>query len=90
MEAVAIRRAVLDRRMRAEEVVASSIARIEAMEPRVRAWEVFDAELALAQARRIDGRMAAGEVPGLLAGVPLAVKDIFDTVDLPTGHGSPI
>jgi Asp-tRNA(Asn)/Glu-tRNA(Gln) amidotransferase A subunit family amidase len=34
--------------------------------------------------------MAANEVPGLLAGVPLAVKDIFDTADLPTGHGSTI
>jgi Asp-tRNA(Asn)/Glu-tRNA(Gln) amidotransferase A subunit family amidase len=89
-DAVSIRTGLLGRRMRAEQVVRDAIDRIEAMEPAIRAWEVFDPTLALAQARRLDQRLAAGEVPGLLAGVPLAVKDIFDTVDLPTRYGSPI
>ncbi len=89
-DAASTHAAVLEGRTRAEDAVRSAIARIEAMEPDVRAWERFDPEIALAQARGVDQRMAAGETPGLLAGVPLAVKDIFDTADLPTGHGSPI
>lgn len=89
-DAVGIHTALLEGRMCAEDVVRAAIARIEAMEPRVHAWELFDPELALAQARGVDRRTAAGEVPGLLAGVPLAVKDIFDTAELPTGYGSPI
>jgi Asp-tRNA(Asn)/Glu-tRNA(Gln) amidotransferase A subunit family amidase len=89
-DAVSIRTALLEGRLRAEEVARAAIERIEAMEPSIRALEVFDPELALAQARGVDQRMAANEVPGLLAGVPLAVKDIFDTADWPTGHGSPI
>jgi Asp-tRNA(Asn)/Glu-tRNA(Gln) amidotransferase A subunit family amidase len=52
----------------------------------VKAWAWLDRELALAQARAAD---RAGR-PGLLAGLPLGVKDIIDTADMPTGHGSPI
>jgi Asp-tRNA(Asn)/Glu-tRNA(Gln) amidotransferase A subunit family amidase len=89
-DAVSLRTALLEGRLRAQDVARAAIERIAALEPKLRAWEVFDAELALAQARGVDRRMAANEVPGLLAGVPLAVKDIFDTADLPTGHGSPI
>ncbi len=52
----------------------------------VEAWIWLDREQALAQAREADH---AGR-PGLLAGLPIGVKDIIDTVDMPTGHGSPI
>jgi Asp-tRNA(Asn)/Glu-tRNA(Gln) amidotransferase A subunit family amidase len=52
----------------------------------VQAWTWLDPEQALAQAREADN---AGR-PGLLAGLPIGVKDIIDTVDMPTGHGSPI
>src|SRR5215831_7899828 len=52
----------------------------------VRAWVWLDPEQALAQARAAD---RAGR-PGLLAGVPVGVKDVIDTVDMPTQHGSPI
>jgi Asp-tRNA(Asn)/Glu-tRNA(Gln) amidotransferase A subunit family amidase len=50
------------------------------------AWAFLDPDRALAQARAID---RAGR-PGLLKGVPVGVKDIIDTVDMPTEHGSPI
>jgi Asp-tRNA(Asn)/Glu-tRNA(Gln) amidotransferase A subunit family amidase len=53
---------------------------------KVKAWVWLDPEQALAQARRVDG---AGR-EGRLAGVPVGVKDIIDTVDMPTEHGSPI
>ncbi|MGD9615841.1 MAG: amidase [Alphaproteobacteria bacterium] len=52
----------------------------------VKAWIWLDPEQALAQARAAD---RAGR-PGLLAGLPIGVKDIIDTADMPTGHGSPI
>ena len=52
----------------------------------VKAWIWLDPEQALAQARAAD---RAGR-PGLLAGLPIGVKDIIDTVDMPTEHGSPI
>ena len=52
----------------------------------VKAWVWLDPEQALAQARAVD---RAGR-PGLLAGVPIGVKDVIDTVDMPTQHGSPI
>jgi amidase len=52
----------------------------------VKAWIWLDPEQALAQARAAD---RAGR-PGLLAGLPIAAKDIIDTSDMPTGHGSPI
>ena len=52
----------------------------------VRAWIWLDPEQALAQATEAD---RAGRA-GLLAGLPVGIKDIIDTVDMPTGHGSPI
>ena len=52
----------------------------------VEAWVWLDPELALAQARAVD---RAGR-PGVLKGVPVGVKDVIDTFDMPTQHGSPI
>jgi Asp-tRNA(Asn)/Glu-tRNA(Gln) amidotransferase A subunit family amidase len=52
----------------------------------VKAWIWLDPEQALAEARAAD---RAGR-PGLLAGLPIGVKDIIDTADMPTEHGSPI
>jgi Asp-tRNA(Asn)/Glu-tRNA(Gln) amidotransferase A subunit family amidase len=52
----------------------------------VRAWIHLDPEYALAQAREAD---KAGR-RGLLAGLPIGVKDVIDTFDMPTQHGSPI
>jgi amidase len=52
----------------------------------VKAWVHLDPEHALAQARAAD---RAGR-PGLLAGLPVGVKDVVDTYDMPTQHGSPI
>src|SRR6267154_3164223 len=52
----------------------------------IKAWTWLDPEQALAQARAVD---RAGR-KGQLAGVPVGIKDIIDTVEMPTGHGSPI
>ena len=74
------------REISAEELVRGCLLRISEREPAVQAWEVLDAEGALGEARRID---ALRERP-LLSGLPIGIKDLIDTADLPTAYGSPI
>ena len=69
-----------------EELVRACLDRIEQREPTVHAWAFLDPELALVQARRCD----ASETRSPLHGVPVGIKDQFDTADMPTGYGSPI
>jgi amidase len=68
----------------AEELTHACLARIAAREPTVQAWESLDEERALAGARRAD---ASGR-KGPLHGLPVGVKDLIDTVDLPTSYGT--
>jgi aspartyl-tRNA(Asn)/glutamyl-tRNA(Gln) amidotransferase subunit A len=65
------------------ELVASTLDRLEAVEPLVHAFVSIYADRALGEAREQDG-----ETGGPLRGIPVAVKDIFDLADLPTGGGS--
>lgn len=69
----------------AEELVRDCLDRIEARSA-IKAWVWLDPEWALRVARAID---KAGR-PGVLKGVPVGVKDVIDTFDMPTQHGSPI
>jgi Asp-tRNA(Asn)/Glu-tRNA(Gln) amidotransferase A subunit family amidase len=69
----------------AETLIRDCLERVRARAS-VKAWVWLDPEQALAQARTVD---RAGR-PGLLAGVPVGIKDVIDTVDMPTQHGSPI
>lgn len=72
------------------DLVAACVARIAAREPEVQAWEYFDADYALSQAEAADAHLASGKAPGLLQGLPVAVKDIIATADMPTQNGTPI
>src|SRR5690606_27353457 len=74
----------------AEEVTRAHLDRISAVDPQVHAFLHVDADGALAAARAVDQRRAAGDDLGPLAGVPLALKDVFTTVDMPTTCGSKI
>ncbi|GAA1913589.1 Asp-tRNA(Asn)/Glu-tRNA(Gln) amidotransferase subunit GatA [Streptomyces sodiiphilus] len=74
----------------AAEVTEAHLARIEAVDEKVHAFLHVDHEGARAQARAVDERRAAGEKLGPLAGVPLALKDIFTTRGIPTTVGSRI
>jgi len=67
----------------------SRLARIRASEGTLRAWIALDDERALALAAARDGEHARGGRTGALHGVPVGVKDVFDTDDLPTEMGSP-
>ena len=62
--------------------------RIAAREPQVGAWAFIDPERALEQARSADRRRAEGLPLGPLHGLPVGVKDVFDTHDMPSEYGS--
>jgi Asp-tRNA(Asn)/Glu-tRNA(Gln) amidotransferase A subunit family amidase len=70
----------------AEQIVAACLDRVAARESVVHAFANVDAELALKAARALD----RGPRRGVLHGVPIGVKDVIDTADLPTEMGSPI
>jgi Asp-tRNA(Asn)/Glu-tRNA(Gln) amidotransferase A subunit family amidase len=73
-------------KLTSEALVEACLARIKEREDTVQAWAFYDGEAALAQARARDR-----EAPRTrLHGIPVGVKDVFDTADLPTGYGSPI
>ncbi len=64
-------------------LVESCLARIAAREAAVGAWEHLDPEQVLAQARECDRVRPLGP----LHGIPVGIKDIIDTADMPTGYG---
>ena len=74
----------------AAEVTQAHLDRIGAVDGEVKAFLHVSADDALAQARAVDRKRAAGEPLGALAGVPVAVKDLFATAGMPTTCGSKI
>lgn len=70
------------------ELVQQCIDRIEALEDTVCAWTFFDPVHALRQAREADRLRLANGPLGALHGVPVGIKDIFDTRDMPTENGT--
>ena len=75
-------------RLTSEELVQSCIERIRQLEPTVQAWQFLDEEHALAQAKAADERRRGGEPVGALNGIPVGIKDIIDTADMPTENGT--
>ena len=80
-------RAQLDRgEITSEQLVRDCLARIDAREPEIDAWVFLDPDLALAQARTRDSEPSRGP----LHGIPVGIKDIYDTADMPTAYGTTI
>ena len=77
--------AVKTKRVGARELVAHALERIEHVNPQVNAFVAVDGERALAEASRIDDRLAAGESLGPLAGIPIGVKDLEPAAGFVTG-----
>ncbi len=71
-------------------LVEACLARISARDGEVRAFVHIDPDYALAQAKVADEATRHGRGVGPLHGVPVAIKDIIDTADMPTQHGSPL
>jgi Asp-tRNA(Asn)/Glu-tRNA(Gln) amidotransferase A subunit family amidase len=74
--------------LRAEELVGACLERVREIEPQVQAWQFLDEAHAAAQARAADERRRSGEPVGALNGIPVGVKDIIDTSDMPTENGT--
>jgi Asp-tRNA(Asn)/Glu-tRNA(Gln) amidotransferase A subunit family amidase len=74
----------------AEQLSVACLQRIAERDPQVRAWAYVDRDLALAQARAADELRRSGRPTGALHGIPVGVKDIIDTADMPTENGTPI
>src|SRR5262247_3721276 len=70
------------------EVVQACLARVRAVDEQVQAWAFLDPDYALAQARAADEYRLSGQPIGALHGVPVGLKDIIDTADMPTENGS--
>ena len=85
MEAVGLMRAG---RISSVELVESCLGRIRETEPQVEAWIYQDPEYALAQAKASDEWRLSGRPTVALHGVPVGLKDIIDTGDMPTENGS--
>jgi Asp-tRNA(Asn)/Glu-tRNA(Gln) amidotransferase A subunit family amidase len=73
-----------------EALVGACLARVRETDDAVQAWTFLDPDHALAQARAADERRAGGHPTGALHGVPVGLKDIIDTADMPTENGSPL
>jgi Asp-tRNA(Asn)/Glu-tRNA(Gln) amidotransferase A subunit family amidase len=71
-----------------EQLVEACLARVREIDAQVQAWAFLDADHALAQARAADQLRVSGQPTGPLHGVPIGIKDIFDTADMPTENGS--
>ena len=88
LTAVEASRRMAEGLLTAEELVQSCLERIRAVEPTVQAWQYLDEDHALEQARAADERRRSGIGTGPLNGVPVGIKDIIDTVGMPTECGT--
>lgn len=79
-----IRKKLLAKETSAVEIATEALAFAQTENPRTNAYLHFSPERALAAARAVDAKIAAGEDPGALAGVPVAVKDVIVTKGLRT------
>ena len=78
------------RQLAARELVESCIARVERLDPEIKAFERPTFDLAIAGAKAVDQARAAGQPVGPLAGVPIGLKALYYTKGLPTTAGSKV
>ena len=76
------------RELKPSELMATTIARIERLNPKLNAFCAMRSDLAMAEARAMDERIARGEEVGPLAGLPLGVKDLEGVAGMATTFGS--
>ncbi|MBA3504549.1 MAG: amidase [Betaproteobacteria bacterium] len=86
LSATSAARKLAAREITAEALLVDCIERIAEREADVCAWTFLDTDAAMRRARTLDSQSTSG----LLHGLPIAVKDLFDTSDMPSSYGSPI
>jgi Asp-tRNA(Asn)/Glu-tRNA(Gln) amidotransferase A subunit family amidase len=90
LDAVALRDRIAAGELGAVTLLEACLDRVEAREPEVKAWRFLDRDLALKRAGEADEWRKKGRPIGPLHGVPVGLKDIIDTRDMPTENGTPI
>ncbi len=90
LDAMGMAAEVRARRVTARDLLASALERIQARDAQINSFTALVAESALRDAEAVDADMRAGKVVGPLAGVPFAVKNLFDVAGLTTLAGSKI
>ena len=86
LTATAVAHKILLGEVTCEELVRACLERVKQREPVIRAWAYVDAEAAIRHARELD----SAKPNGPLYGIPIGVKDVFDTSEMPTEYNSPI
>ncbi|HEY9881311.1 MAG TPA: AtzE family amidohydrolase [Leptolyngbyaceae cyanobacterium] len=89
-DAASLTRAIRQGQTNARSVVEETLAQIEARDGALNCFTAVTPEAALRQAAQVDNAIASGKNPGPLAGVPFAVKNLFDVEGLVTLAGSKI
>ncbi len=79
---------IRDGEISSEELVQACLDRINDVDGEIEAWAHLSPDFALEQARALDKQRAAGGPVGPLHGIPVGIKDIFDTEDFPTENGT--
>jgi Asp-tRNA(Asn)/Glu-tRNA(Gln) amidotransferase A subunit family amidase len=74
--------------VRAADVASACLARVDASENTVHAWAHIDPDAVAAQAAALDARFAESGPVGPLHGIPVGLKDVIDTADMPTENGT--
>ncbi len=80
--------AIRSGKVSSQELIQACLDRIDQFDKEIGAWVHLDAEFALEQARQADESRRRGRATGPLHGVPVGIKDIIDTFDLPTERGT--
>lgn len=90
LSATAAIRKIQEKEISALELAKSCVARINEIEDMVKAWAYFDEAKMLSHANAVDEKINNDEPIGPLCGIPVGIKDVFNTKDMPTCMGSPI
>ena len=83
-------RLIRGRKLTSRELVEDCLNQIARHDADIEAWAFLDPDHALRQAEACDADLARGGLTGPLHGVPVGIKDIYDTDDMPTENGSPL
>jgi aspartyl-tRNA(Asn)/glutamyl-tRNA(Gln) amidotransferase subunit A len=81
---------LINKERSAVEIAQEALDRIQALEPKLHSFLCVTADRALEQAQQVDAKLAAGEEIGLLAGIPIGIKDNMCTQGIPTTCASKI
>ncbi len=90
LSAVEAAQRIREGRLSSEKLVTACLNRIDETDGQLKAWAYVDREQALARARELDDLRFRGKPTGPLHGIPVGLKDIIDTRDMPTERGSPV